>query len=163
MCRTLGVLGLAVLVACAQPAPAPPSAPAVDTAAVTQAVGDLWNRMNTAIAAGNVDAFLADFDPDIRLDVQGFPPILGRAAFDSVARPIFAARDYAGFQPAPTTTIVVSNDLALQGGTYTETYVENKKTQTEYGRYATSAGRGADGQWHVLYWMAIVDSTVAAR
>jgi len=163
MRSAFGAFVFVAAVACTQPAPAPPAAPTVDTAAVTQAIGELWNRIIVADTANNIDAFLAEFAPSVRLDIQGFPPLLGRAAFDSLARPVFAVRDYIALQPMPHTTIVVSNDLALQGGTYTETFVEKKKTSTEYGRFATSAARGADGQFRVVYWMAIIDSTVAAR
>jgi uncharacterized protein (TIGR02246 family) len=135
----------------------------VDTVAVTQAVGDLWTRFVTADTAGNVDAFLGLFAEDVRLDVQGFPPIIGKAAFDSVARPMFAARKFTDLTVNANTTVVVSNDLALQGGTYTETYIEKKKTSTEFGRYASSIARGADGQWRISYWMAIIDSTVGRK
>jgi hypothetical protein len=119
--------------------------------------------MTGADTAGNVDAFLAEFHPDVRLDVQGYPAIMGWAAFDSVARPYFAARDVTAMTISPFATSVVSNDLALQGGSFVENFIEKKKRFTEYGRYAASIGRGQDGQWKIMYWMAIIDSTVAAR
>lgn len=156
------LLGAALACAKAEPPPPPPP-PAVDTVAVTQAVADLWTRFATADTAGNVDAILGMFAENVRLDVQGFPPILGRAAFDSVARPMFAARKFTDLTINANTTVVVSNDLALQGGTYTETYIEKKKTSTEFGRFASSIARGADGQWRIGYWMAIIDSTVGRK
>lgn len=162
MRSAFGLFAFAAAAACTQPAPAPPAVPSVDTAAVSQAVGDLWTRISAAVLADNYEAFSAEYATDVRIDAQGFPAILSRAALDSLARPMFAARHYTAYTPMPHTTVVVSNDLVLQGGTYTETYVENKKTSTEYGRFAGSIGR-TDSQWRFLYLMLIVDSTVAAR
>lgn len=159
---TVLLLGAALACAKAEPPPPPPP-PAVDTAGVTQAAADLWDRAVTADTANNIDAFLALFTDDVRLDLQGMPPVLGRAAADSLLRPMFAMRDYLDLSPAPHTTVVVSNDLVLQGGNYTETYVEKKKTNVEHGRFAASIARGTDGQWRVAYMMTIIDSTVARR
>jgi uncharacterized protein (TIGR02246 family) len=161
----MAVLVLGALGACSKAAPPapPPGPPPIDEAAAKQAVDALWAKVITADTAGNVDAFLALFAETVQLDVQGFPAIVGRAAMDSTLRPMFAARDFIGFQRAPNLTMVVSNDLVYEGGTYAETYIEKKKTHTEYGRYATAAARGADGEWRVGYWMAIIDSTVGRK
>src|SRR5262245_13156522 len=111
MRSTLVVLALA-LAGCNTPAPAPPPAPPpIDQAAVNQAVTDLWNRIIAADTANNVDAFLAEFANDVRLDIQGMPAVIGKTAFDSVARPTFASRDYTSLTYSPYSTVVVSNDL----------------------------------------------------
>lgn len=165
MRSAMAVLILGALGACNKPAPpAPPTGPPpIDEAAAKQGVDALWAKVTTADTAGNADAFVALFTETTRLDIQGSPAIVGRAALDSALRPMFAMRDFVAFQRAPNLTTVVSNDLVYEGGTYAETYVEKKKTHTEYGRYATAAARGADGEWRVAYWMAIIDSTVGRK
>ena len=162
MRSTLAVLAL--LAACSQPAPAPPPAPPpIDEAAVNQAVTDVWNRIIAADTAENADAFVAGFHDDVRLDLQGMPAVIGKAAVDTLARQMFAARNYTSFAISPYATTAVSNDLALQGGSFAESFMEGKKAMHAYGRYAISVMRGADGQWRVAYTMMLVDSTVAAR
>ena len=161
---TVLLLGAALACAKAEPPPPPPPAtPAVDTAAVTQAAADFGARFAAAEKSGNADSVFAMYAADVRLDVQGMPPIVGRAALDAAVRPMFGTRTITDMQLAPNETAVVSNDLVLQGGTFTETYVEKKKTRVEHGRYASSIVRGSDGQWRFGYLMAIIDSTVAGR
>ena len=155
---------LGAAMACAKAEPPPPAAPAVDTVAVNQGLDDLWARWSrTLIDSNTAEGYAALYADDARLDAQGIPPILGRAALETVVRPMFAARDYIGAESNRHTTLVVNNDLALQGGTFIETYVENKKTLAEYGRFAGSIARGSDGQWRFVYIFAVVDSTVAGR
>ena len=156
------LLGAALGCAKAEPPPPPPP-PAVDTAGVTQAAADLWNRFITADTADNADGLIALFADDVRVDLQGAPPMVGKPAFEAVYRPMIAARNYTDARINAHTTVVVSNDLVLQGGDYSETYEEKKKTSTEYGRFATSLVRGTDGQWRITYLMGLIDSTVARR
>lgn len=161
----MAVLVLGALGACDKPAPPapPPGPPPIDEAAAKQGVAALWAKTITADTAGNVEAFLALFTETARIDLQGFPAMVGRAGIDSALRPMFAMRDPLTFEPTPNLTTVVSNDLVYQGGTFVETYIEKKKTYTEYGRYAGAAARGADGEWRFTYWMAIIDSTVGGK
>jgi uncharacterized protein (TIGR02246 family) len=163
---SLAVLGLAALAACAKPAPPPPPPPGpppIDEAAAKQGAEALWASTIAADTAGNADALLANFTDKVRVDVQGFHPLIGRAAVDSVIRPMLATRKVVSYEYSPNTTIVVSNDQVLQGGTFVETYVMKKKTSVEYGRYASSIVKDADGQWRFAYYMGFADSTVARR
>jgi uncharacterized protein (TIGR02246 family) len=161
---TVLLLGAALACAKAEPPPPPPPAPpALDTAAVTQAAADFRARFAAAEKSGTADSVFALYTDDVRLDVQGMPPIVGRAALDAVIRPMYGTRRITDMQLLPNETAVVSNDLVLQGGTFAETYVEKKKTMVEHGRYASSIVKGNDGQWRFGYLMAIIDSTVAGR
>lgn len=156
-------LGAAMACAKAEPPP-PPAAPTVDTVAVNQGLDDFWARWSRTLTdSSTAEGYASLYSVDARLDIPGMPPILGRTALETVLRPIFAARDYVGAESNRHTTLVVNNDLALQGGTFIETYVENKKTLAEYGRFAGSIARGPDGQWRLVYIFAVVDSTVAGR
>jgi hypothetical protein len=89
--------------------------------------------------------------------------MIGRAAIDSTLRPMYAMRDYTSLVITPAGTTVLSNVLVYQRGTYTESYIEKKKSSTEYGRYATGLVKEADGQWRITYMMAFPDSTVQRR
>jgi uncharacterized protein (TIGR02246 family) len=155
---------MAIALACAPPAVEPAAAPpAIDTAGVTQAIADLWSRMATADTANNPDGVLALYSADARVDAPGTPAMIGRAAIDSTLRPMYAMRDYTSLVITPAGTTVLSNVLVYQRGTYTESYIEKKKSSTEYGRYATGLVKEADGQWRITYMMAFPDSTVQRR
>ena len=162
--RSSAVFAVVVLAGCKAPAPLPPGAPPpVDEAAVTQALVAFWDRFAAAQVTGNVDEYLAMFAPDITLDAPAIPTIAGRAKLDSVIRPIFSSGKVTAFAVKPTKTLVVTNDLVLQSGSYVETSIVQGKTGVEYARYATSVSRGSDGQWRIAYWMTIHDSIVAGR
>jgi uncharacterized protein (TIGR02246 family) len=158
------VLLVGTVLACAKAEPPPPPPPpAVDTVAATQGVADFWARWSRTLTDSTAEAYAALYADDARLDIQGVPAVVGKAALEAVVRPMFAGRDYTGAEASPHTTVVVSNDLVLQGGTFTETYVEGKKTSVEHGRFAASIARSPDGTWRFAYVMGIVDSTVARR
>lgn len=157
------LFGAALACAKAEPPPPPPGPPPIDEAAAKAGVDALWAGIITADTAANADAFMTYFADDARIDVQGFPAMVGKAAIEQALRPIFAVRKPTAFLVTPHTTTVISNELAYQGGTFSETYVEKKKTSTEYGRFIAAMTKGADGQWKFGYYMAIIDSTVAAR
>ena len=112
------------------------TAPAVDSAAVRAAIGDMWQRWITADTTGNVAALAAMVGDSARLDVRGIPPLLGRAAFQAWATTAFKDVKVSEESAMPDMTIPVSNDLVYQNGNYTETMTTKGKTSTEYGRYA---------------------------
>lgn len=163
-CTLLSTLSLSVLLACAPPAEEPPAALAVDTVAVEQGVADLWNRVVHADTSGDAATMAGLYTETARVDVRGFPPIIGRAAIDTTLRAVFAEYDYTDMRITPSTTVVVSNELAYQGGDYVESYTQKgKAAMTDYGRYGTSVMKGADGQWRFAYFIGFTDSTVAKR
>ena len=160
----VAAMAVAAALACAPPAVEQAAAPpAVDSAAVTQAVEDLWSRYIAADTAGNADAIIALYTEHARMDAQGVPPTVGRAAIDSVVRMITASRKLNSLMIHTAATYVVSNEMAYTRGTYMETYVSDKKAATGYGRYASAVVKEADGQWRVAYLMAFADSTVQGR
>lgn len=158
----LWVFSLA-LVACTKPAPEPPAQPAVDSAAVTAAVGDFWQRYIAADTSGNLDAITAMWDDSVRADVRGAPVLLGRAAVRAFVEPIFKTTRYTAMSVTPDMTIPISNDLAYQNGSYVESSTSQGKSATEYGRFAAGFVKGADGQWRIGYLMAFSDSIVPVK
>ena len=150
--------------ACAKPAEQTAAAPpAVDSAAVKAAVSDVWARWIVADTAGNVEALMALVGDSARFDARGMPPIVGRANLRAAVEPIFKSTKYTAMAITPEMTEVLSDALAYETGNYVETYVVNKKSMTDYGRYAAAVGKDADGQWRVMYMMAFADSTVPAK
>jgi len=166
MRSVLAVFVLSALSACSKPAPPPPPPPGpppIDEAAAKQGVDALWAKAITADTSANADAFMTLFADDARVDVQGAPAMVGKAAIDKAIRPMLANRKPTAYQAAAHTTTVISNELVYQGGTYNESYVEKKKTKTDYGRFIAALTKGGDGQWRFGYYMAIIDSTRAGR
>ncbi|HEV8357019.1 MAG TPA: hypothetical protein VGQ17_09675 [Gemmatimonadales bacterium] len=163
-----GLALLLTLAACA-PRPAPvdekPLAAAVDSAAVKAAVAGLWQKMIASDTAEDVAGVAALISEKGRFDERGVPPMLGRAAWQATAEPAMKGRDVMAFSVRPEMTMAITNDLAYELGTYSETSMDRKtkKTSTDYGRYATAIGKEPDGQWRFSYLMAFVDSTVAVR
>jgi len=161
------ILLSAAVLACA-PAESPPpeaAAPGVDTAAVMAGVADLWSRWAVADTADDLDGILALLNEDGRLDLKGFPPLLGREAARAAMGPLYAQVDYLEATATPSFTIAISSALAHQAGTYMERYtLEGQKGEmTDHGRYAAALAKGADGQWRWAYMMAMVDSTVTRK
>lgn len=161
-----GLALAAALVACA-PADGPPAAaaPAVDTAAVMAGVADFWAGWATADTAESLEAIIGMMAEDGRFDLKGFPPMVGREAARAAMAPLYGQVDYLDAMAMPTMTVAISNDLAHQAGNYLERYTMKGQQgeMTDYGRYAATFVKGADGQWRWGYMMAMVDSTVTRK
>jgi len=157
-------VALIVLVACAPKAKeqaAPPAA--VDSAAVVSAAAGYWPRWIAAVTAGDMAAMGGLVSDSVRLDLKGFAPMVGKAAFLATFEPLMKATKMDSEVITPELTTAISNELAYQTGDYVETMTTAGKTQTEYGRYAAAIGKGADGQWRLSYIMAFADSLVPVK
>ena len=150
------------LAACTKPAEQP-AAPAIDSAAVTAAANDFWQRYGQAALAGDTTAWLALADDSIRVDSRGLPPLVGKEAVAAAFMPVLRQTKYTDFNVTPDLTIPVSNDMVYQNGNYMEAATSGGKSQTEYGRYAAAIVKGADGQWRLGYIMAFSDSIVPVK
>lgn len=157
------LLVLAGAGACTPADEAPPAAPAVDSAMVVAAVADVWRRWIAADTAGDAAAISSLVTADVRMDAQGYPPILGRAMVDSLLPALFRQVKIHSLTMTPEATMAISNELAYETGDFVETATRARKRTTEYGRYAAAVAKDADGQWRLAYWMGFADSTVAAR
>ncbi|HEV8148967.1 MAG TPA: nuclear transport factor 2 family protein [Gemmatimonadales bacterium] len=153
-------LGLALsIAACAQPAnPPAAAAPAVDSAAVTAAIADLWSRWISADTAGNTAALVEMVADSARLDVRGMPPMLGRAAWKTMVEAGYKTTKYTSMTIVPDKTIPISNEMAYQNGSYTEGSTTQGKSYMDYGRYASALRKDPDGQWRIAYIMVFSDS-----
>ena len=163
--RTLSSLALTLsIAACAKPAEQTAAAPAaVDSAAVTAAVADLWQRWIVADTSGNVDALVSMVTDSVRVDLRGMPPMLGRAAWKAGAEASYKAAKYTAMTIMPNMTVAVTNELAYQTGDYTEGATAAGKSTMDYGRFAGAIRKDADGQWRIAYIMVFADSTVPVK
>lgn len=163
--RATGFALVAALAAACTPAPAPQAAaaPAVDSTAVRAAVADLWQRWITADTSGNLAALAGMVADSARLDLQGVPPILGRAAWEAVAKEEFKTAKYTSMTITPYNTTAISNELAYESGSFTEGSLMGKKAMMNHGRYAGAIRKDPDGQWRIGYIMVISDSLVPVK
>ena len=155
---------LAALVACAPKAEEQAAPPAtVDSAAVVSAAVGYWPRWIAAVTAGDMAAMGGLVSDSVRLDLKGFPPMIGKAAFVATFEPLMKTMKMDSEVMTPEQTTAISNELAYQTGDYVEATTAAGKSQTEYGRYAAAIGKGADGQWRLSYIMAFADSIVPVK
>jgi len=160
------VLAVAAAAACGPGANSPPATAAtVDTAAVMAGVADLWDRWATADTAEDFEALLGMMSESVWIDARGFPRITSREAVRAALAPLYAQVDYLEASASPEITVAMSSDRVNQAGTIVERYTMKgqKGEMIDYGRYAASFVRGADGQWRWGYMMAMVDSTVTKK
>lgn len=145
--------------------PAPPAVVAVDSAAVSAGVADLWAKWVAADTVEDLEAQLALTTDAVRFDVKGMPPMVGRESARATLAPLYAQVDYLEAVITPVTTTAVSNDLAYQYGSYAERYTMKGQPgeMTDHSRYAAAAVKGSDGQWRWAYIMAFTDSTVTRK
>jgi len=160
--------GFALLVvsaaACAPKEAPPPAAPAVDTARVTTEVAGYWRQWAAAAdTTGSIPAMLELLSDSIRIDSKGAPPMLGKAAWQTMVETMQKTTKVLSETITPDVTVAVSNDLAYQNGNYAEDVLTGKKKSTDFGRYAAALERGPDGKWRLRYIMAFSDSIVAAK
>lgn len=157
-------VALAALVACtpkAEEQAAPPAA--VDSAAVVSAAVGYWPRWIAAVTAGDMAAMGGLVSDSVRLDLKGFAPMVGKAAFLASFEPLMKTTKVDSEIVTAEQTTAISNELAYQTGDYAETTTTAGKSQTAYGRYAAAIGKGADGQWRLNYVMAFADSIVPVK
>lgn len=167
MLRTLfvGALSALILAACAPKEAPVATTPAVDTAAALAGVAELWTKWAVADTADDLDGVLALMAEDGRIDIKGFPPLIGREGARAVMAPLYAQVNYLEASVTPQMTVAISNELVHQTGTYMERYTMKGQAgeMTDYARYAAAIVKGGDGQWRWQYMMGIVDSTVTKK
>lgn len=156
---TVPALLLLLAGACTPPAGEP--AATVDVAAGEQAAAAFWAAFTAAERAMDADAVANMYHEAVQIDVKGAAPIMGRAALLDFIRQAWQGMTINTLDITPQYTNVVTNDLVHQAGSYTESLTRDGAAATEYGRFASALGRDTDGQWRIMYLMAMTDSTVA--
>ena len=134
---------VAVLVACAPPAPPPPS-----TEAVRTEISKTWEQFSTAWLAGNVSAATsAFFTTDAINSVPDAPESVGRAGIDSAFNAFRAATNVLATKNT-TQELEVAGDVAIEKGIFTQTEQTGKGAAiTHEGRYLAVWKHQPDGTW----------------
>lgn len=156
--RTFPTLLLLLAGACTPPAGEP--AATVDVAAGEQAAATFWAAFTAAELAMDTAAVANMYHEAVQIDVKGMSPVMGRSALNDLMRQMWQGVAIQSFEITPQYTNVVSNDLVHQAGSYVESLTRDGTAATEHGRFAAAIGRDTDGQWRIMYLMAMTDSTV---
>ena len=123
--------------------------PAVDAAAVRQAIEQSNAKFADAVKQGDTVAMVANYADDAVMMVDGTPAWRGRS---EIAKQVIAAfKPMKGADVKLTTSQVdIGGDYAIETGTYETTVsAPGAKPQTENGKYVTVWKKQADGTWKI--------------
>jgi len=111
------------------------------------------------VAAGGSDstAFGALFAEDASLVFSNAPTVTGRPAIQTFLGALYGPVDVTGFRVTQE-DLKISGTMAAQTGTFTESFIEQNREKTEFGRFALIVERGEDGPWRIWRLVAVQDS-----
>ena len=149
--RTLQVVAVTVLCACAVLLMRPIAASAADdpkAAAELKALDAEWAK---AAGAKNVDKTVSYYADDAVAYPPGVPAVRGRENFKKAWGEMLGTPGLQSFG-WKTTSAGADGNLGYTSGTYQET-VKSKdgKTTTETGKYVCVWRKGADGKWKAIH------------
>jgi hypothetical protein len=157
-------LAIGMMTTACQPAPAPVAATPPDTAAVRAELDQLWGRYAEIVVARDAEGYRTLYTDNGRIDMQGFPPLVGLDQILGLVATAFSENTYQSLVVTPISTAAPDSTLAYQYGTFVETYTPTgKPAQTDYGRYGAGLVRGPDGRWRITYLIGFRDSSTTAR
>ncbi|MGE5175587.1 MAG: YybH family protein [Hyphomicrobiales bacterium] len=125
------------------------------------AIDSLWSGYAVAADRRDATGFESIFTDDAILVLSGSRTVTGKAAIGAFLDSLYTPIDVTGFKVTPD-DLKASGDLAAQGGTFEERYLDKEVPMIEYGRFAMTAERGADHAWRIRRLTAVADSTVKA-
>ena len=161
MNRTLRSISLALLILAGIPAcKMRASSSPVATLEVKAAIDSLWAGYAHASDRRDAAAFGALFTEDATLLYSGVPTVRGREAIQTHLASLYSGIDATGLRIVPDET-KVSGSMAVQGGTFEESFLQKDKPMMQLGRF-TLAAEMEGRSWKIMRLTAIVDSTVAA-
>ena len=141
---------LAVVLAGCNQAPPPPAPDTHD--ADVKAIRDLETATVQAIAAKDLDKFVAFYADDASVFLADQPAINGMAAIKAVMKPMIADKNFSFTISSVKVDVAKSGDLGYSQGAYTWTMTnpKTKKVLTEKGKYVTVYKKQADGGWKAV-------------
>jgi len=147
------LLGAAVLLAsCARPGTS-----SFNNLTVKGSIDSLWTRYANAADQRDSTAFGALFAEDASLVFSNAPTVTGRPAIQTFLGALYGPVDVTGFRVTQE-DLKISGTMAAQTGTFTESFIEQNREKTEFGRFALIVERGEDGPWRIWRLVAIQDS-----
>jgi len=133
---------------------------AVGTLEVKAAVDSLWSAYAHASDRKDAGAFGALFTEDAVLVSAGVPTVHGRQAIQERLVSMYADLDPTGLRVEADETRV-SGTIAVQSGTFEESFNEASAAKTRYGRYVLIA-EPEQRLWKIRRLIVVVDSTAAS-
>jgi len=123
--------------------------PAVDVAAVRQAIDQANAKASDAFQRGDTAVVFSMYDNDIAVLMAGQPTMRGKAEVTSGLAKMFAGTKFSDVK-FNASTVDVGGDYAIETGTYEMTTTEaGKKPVPDKGKYLTVWKKQADGSWKV--------------
>ena len=147
------VLAAVVLASCARPS----NTPSVNPLTVKGSIDSLWTRYATAADERDSTAFAELFTEDASLIFSSAPTIRGRASIQTFFGALYGPVDVTGLRVTQE-DLKISGTMAAQTGTFEETFIEQNREKTEYGRFALVVEKGEDGPWRIWRLVALMDS-----
>jgi uncharacterized protein (TIGR02246 family) len=153
----LALLVLAVIPACGTQT----TRSAVGTLEVKAAIDSLWTGYAHASDSKDAAAFGALFTEDATLVSSGAPTVRGREAIQTYLASHYTGVDATGMRVEADETRV-SGEIAVQSGTFEESFIERDAPMTRYGRFVLIAEPAKDRAWKIRRLVVLADSTVAS-
>ena len=152
--RPLMLLVAAVLLAsCARPS----GTSNFNNLTVKGSIDSLWTKYANAADQRDSTGFGALFTEDASLVFSNAPTVNGRVAIQTFLGALYGPVDVTGFRVTQE-DLKISGNMAAQTGTFTESFIEQNRQKTEYGRFALIVERGEDGPWRIWRLVAVQDS-----
>jgi uncharacterized protein (TIGR02246 family) len=134
------------------------TAPAVDPAAVRQAVDQTNAKMTAALQSGDTAAMASVYQDDAVVMMSGMPAWHGHADIATNGRGMFDAMKLSDVK-FNTTSLDIEGDYAIETGTYEMTVTpKGGKPAPDKGKYITVWKKQADGSWKVYRDISNSDS-----
>jgi len=158
----VALLSLGLLVACRPKAESPEAAmtrQAAEQKAAEDAIRPLVERFVTHYNSGHADSLAAFYAPDAHLLPANLPAVVGQAAIQAAFEQAAKSK---GTLKLVTEAIAASGDLAVERGTYEETYTLPGTTTptTDRGKYVVHWQR-IGGKWLIVDDIANSDLPMA--
>ena len=124
-------------------------------------MSSLWSGYAHASDRKDAAAFGALFTDDAALDYPGLSTVRGRQAIQDRLVSMYADIDPTGLRVMADETRV-SGTIAVQTGTFEESFNESSAAKTRYGRFVLIAEPEQKRSWKIRRLFVVVDSTVAS-
>lgn len=124
---------------------------------VKGSIDSLWTRYATAADERDSMAFGALFAEDAALVFSNAPTVRGRPAIQTFLGALYGPVDVTGLRVTQE-DLKISGTMAAQTGTFQESYIEQSREKTGYGRFALVVEKGDDGPWRIWRLVSVMDS-----
>ncbi len=146
MSRHVRLVALTAALLAAAPLPAQQVRQQGSTAAARQAIEKVWQSVNEIARRGDAVALAALYTPDALAIDPSMPTVAGRPAIEKLFRDRFATTRFIDMTREQTSFEVYGN-IALESGTYSQTWQEKGKSPTVLKARYTAIWKRVEGRW----------------